>query len=118
MDTKRKQVGAYFVLERPNAGRYGFSFVGARRELVLRGASYSSVDEASAGIEAVRAQILVSDWPQRFQTPDETTYYFEIVYRDGTLLATSVRYASRIARELAIELVQLDAVTAPIRRDE
>lgn len=118
MDTKRHIVGPHFLIERPREGDWGFSFLGASRALVFRGLGFASVDEASAGIDAVRARILAADWPQRFRTADGTTYYFEIAYPDGTLLATSVHFTSRFARELAIEMVQLDALTAPVRNDD
>jgi hypothetical protein len=118
MQTKTNIVGPHFLIERPRQDGFGFSFVSADRTLVFRGVSYASVDAMTAGIEAVRARILAADWPRRFQTPDGTTYYFEIAYPDGTLLATSVHYGSRFAREVAIEMVQLDAGTAPIRRHE
>ena len=62
-----------------------------------------------------RARILDAEWPRRYRTADGTAYYFQIAHGDGTLLATSVHYASRFARELAIEIVQLDALTAPVR---
>jgi uncharacterized protein YegP (UPF0339 family) len=118
MDTKRNIVGPHFVIARAQRGGYGFSFKSASHAIVLHAAPFASVHEATAGIDAVRARIVVAEWPRRYQAADGTSYYFEIAHHDGALLATSVHYASRFAREVAIEMVELDAATAPVHRDE
>jgi len=107
-------VHAQFLIEPEGPGRYRYSFDAAARTVLMSGTAVGSINEARVRIERLRNRLRTDQWALRHGAGDGSGYWFEIVDADGTLLATSVAYDSRFARELAIERLQLDVHSAAV----
>lgn len=102
-----------FLIE-PDGPGYRYSFDAAARTVLMSSTAVGSIDEARVWIERLRNRLRSDQWARRHVAVDGSGYWFEIVDADGTLLATSVAYDSRFARELAIERLLLDAHSAAV----
>ena len=103
-----------FLIERDGPDRYRYCFGRARAVMLRSNAAMMTVDEVLASIERLRVRLRGGEWARRHAASDGSGFWFEIVDGDGTPLATSVGYASRFAREVAIEQLQLDAHSAVV----
>lgn len=107
-------MSAEFVIEPDGPGRYRYSFDAAARTVLLSNTASGSVDEARASIERLKDRLRSDQYARRHVAVDGSGFWFEIVDDDGTLLATSVAFDNRFARELAIERLQLDVHAAAV----
>jgi hypothetical protein len=103
-----------FLIEPDGPGRYRYSLDSAAQTVLLSSAAIGSIDEARTSIERLRDRLRTDQWARRHGAADGSGFWFEIVDADGTLLATSIAYDSRFAREMAIERLQLDAHLAAV----
>ena len=103
-----------FLIEPDGPGRYRYSLDSAAQTVLLSSTATGSIAEARTSIERLRNRLRSDQWARRHGAADGSGYWFEIVDADGTLLAMSVAYESRFARELAIERLQLDVHLAAV----
>jgi len=84
--------------------KYYFSIQDGKGNILLKSQGYSRKNSAEKGLDSVKRNVKIEEAFKRNQT-SAGRYYFNVVARNGEIVATSPGFVSRTRREGVIKTV-------------